>query len=101
MSARRDMPSFGDALGPLLARLGVADMEVMIELVERWDDLAGPPWSGASSPQILRHRELVVEASTTAAVRMLRYASESLAKRLSDEFGAGTVESVRVVAPER
>lgn len=101
MTSRRDIPSFGDALGPLLARLGVADMSVMTDLVERWDELAGSPWAGASTPQILRHGELVVEASTTAAVRMLRYASESLAKRLSDELGPGTVASVRVVAPER
>lgn len=96
---RGDIPEVGAVLGPLLARFGMADLSVMTELTKSWDLLAGSPWAGASKPLVIRHGELVVEANSTAAVRMLRYAAESLGKRLSDHFGDGIVESVRVVPP--
>ena len=97
----RDISVFGDLLGPTLEKLGVANLGMLIELSEHWDQLAGSPWAGNSIPQIVRHGELVVEAGSTAAVRLLRYASESLAKRLSDHFGLGSITSVRVVGPSR
>lgn len=97
----QDISPIGDLLGPTLAKLGIADLGTMIELSERWDELAGAPWAENSTPQIIRHGELVVESRSSAAVRLLRYAAESLAKRLSDHFGAGTVTSVRVIGPSR
>ena len=96
-----DISAVGNLLGPLLAKLGVAELSVLTELTEQWDSLSGSPWAGNSSPQVIRHGELLVEANSNAGVRMLRYAAESLAKRLSDHFGAGVVDSVRVVAPTR
>lgn len=99
-SKRRDPEPVSQLLQPLLARLGVAP-DVFLELSERWDELAGPPWSGTSHPQIVRNGELVVQATSPAAVRVLRYASESLAKRLGDHFGGDVISSVRVVSPDR
>ena len=97
----RDLGSIDQLIGPMLRKLGVADLSVMTTLTDDWDLVAGSPWAGASRPLIIRHGELVVEANSPAAVRMLRYAAESLAKRLSDQFGAGVIDSVRVVAPSR
>ena len=95
----RDLSALSDLLGPMLADLGVANLGVLSELAEQWNELAGSPWSGNSIPLVVQHGELVVEATTTGAVRLLRYASESLAKRLGDHFGQDVVSSVRVVAP--
>ena len=88
-------------IGPLLDKLGVANISVLTELTERWDELAGSPWAGNSTPLVVRHGELVVEAQSTAGVRVMRYAAESLAKRLADHFGPDVVTSVRVVTPSR
>ncbi len=98
---KREPSAIGDLLGPLLAQLGVANLEVMTELDRDWDLLAGSPWAGVSRPLVVRHGELVVEANSMAGVRLLRYAAESLAKRLSDHFGGSVVASVRVVPPSR
>ncbi len=96
-----EISSVRHLLGPILVKLGVADLSVLNELSERWDELAGPPWAGNSTPQIIQHSELIVEANSSAGVRVMRYAAESLAKRLSDHFGQEVVSSVRVVAPSR
>lgn len=97
----RDISAVGNLLEPLLAKLGIANLTTLTELTEQWDTLAGSPWAGNSTPQVIRHKELVVEANSNAGVRMLRYAAESLAKRLSDHFGDGVIDTVRVVAPSR
>ena len=96
-----EISPLANLLGPLLAKYGIADLAILTELTDRWDELAGSPWAGNSRPQIIRHRELVVEANASAGVRMLRYAAESLAKRLSDHYGTDVIESVRVVSPSR
>ena len=97
----RELGPIDQLIGPTLRRLGIGDLSVMTRLTDEWDVLAGSPWAGASRPLIIRNRELVVESTTPAATRMLRYAAESLAKRLSDQFGDGVIDSVRVVAPSR
>ena len=96
-----EISSVGDLLGPMLTKIGVAELSVLNELSERWDELAGPPWAGNSKPQVIQHAELVVAADSAAGVRVMRYATESLAKRLSTHFGQEVVSSVRVVAPVR
>jgi hypothetical protein len=98
---KRDLSALGEFLGPLLADLGVASLDILSELAENWDELAGSPWAGNSIPQVVRHGELLVEAQTASAVRLLRYAAETLAKGMAEHFGADVITSVRVVPPGR
>ncbi len=98
----RDRAGLTSVSGPLrdaLRRLGLADMDVLLRIMSEWDDLAGPPWAGASSPVFLRDGELTVEATALGAVRMLRYATGELMERLDDFCGPGVVQAVRVVGP--
>lgn len=88
--------------GPLretLRRLGLADMDALLRIMNEWDALAGPPWAGVSSPVFLREGELVVETTALPSVRMLRYATGELLQKLDKFCGPGVVESVRVVGP--
>ena len=85
----------------LLAKLGLPAPSVSKDLDERWEELAGVPWSGQSRPLFIREGELVVEAASPALVGMLRYAVGDLMKRLDVHLGEGVVETVRVVASNR
>lgn len=85
----------------LLSRLGLASPELLPRLRESWDQLAGPPWAGQSSPLLVRHGELIVESNSPQMVSILRYASGELLRRLDDELGPGRIETIRVSGPRR
>ncbi len=80
-----------------LQRLGVADLEVLVDLAEHWDEVAGAPWAGQSRPVVLRHGELVVEAAAGPGAGLLRYAVGDLLRRLDERFPTVDVETVRVM----
>lgn len=88
-------------LDEIFTRLGLAPLPVLEELTGRWDELAGPPWAGASSPAAVRHGELLVRASEAALVRVLAYSAPKLQARLERHFGPGVIRSVKVAAPAR
>ena len=97
-----DRPGLTSLSGPLreaLRRLGLADMDVLWRIMADWDELAGPPWAGASSPVFLRAGELTVEAAALGAVRVLRYATGDLMEKLDEFCGPGVVQTIRVVGP--
>ena len=85
----------------LLAKLGLPAPSVSLSLDERWDEIAGSPWSGQTRPLFIREGELVVEAISPALVGMLRYAIGDLMRRLDDQLGEGVVETVRVIGPNQ
>lgn len=97
----RDLQALGSLLGETLARLGVGRMDVLLALNDEWDEIAGAPWAGQSSPVILQRGELIVEAANPSGVRFLGYAADDLVRRLTDRFGPHVVDRVQVVAPER
>ena len=99
--ARREgeMVSFGDMLQSILAGFGVADLDRVRELDERWEEVAGPQWGSNSVPVVVCNGELLVEASDPRLVRMLRHDAERLVIRIADRFGRSFVTSVRVVGP--
>jgi len=88
-------------LESLLAKLGLPAPSVSKTLDERWDEMAGAPWSGQTRPMFIRDGELVVEAVSPALVGVLRYAVGDLMKRLDEHLGEGVVETVRIVSPAR
>ena len=94
-----DMVSFGDMLQSILTGLGVADLDRVRELDERWEEVAGPQWGSNSVPVVVSNGELLVEASDPRLVRMLRHDAERLVIRIAERFGRSFVTSVRVVGP--
>jgi len=93
----RDLESIGDPIRQALQRLGLTDVDQFFRLAAAWDSVAGAPWAGATEPLMLRHGELVVEAHSLSSVRLLRYATGDLQRRLDDFLGAGRVVTIKVV----
>ena len=94
-----EMVSFGDMIQSIMARLGVADLDRIRELDERWEEVAGPQWGSNSVPVVVSNGELLVEASDPRLVRMLRHDADRLVVRIAERFGRSFVTSVRVVGP--
>lgn len=99
--AMEQLPSLGDDIGRLLVALGLPPFELLQELRNRWEELAGDRWGSDTAPIVVRHGELLVEAVDHRIVRRLRYDTDRLMERLERRFGRGFVTSVRVVAPPR
>ena len=90
---------FDAALADVLRRLGMAPVEVLVDLEEHWDEIAGDPWVGVSRPVVLRDGELVVEATSAPAAGLLRYAVGDLHRRLDSRLGPGIVDRIAVRLP--
>jgi predicted nucleic acid-binding Zn ribbon protein len=97
----RDPTSLGDVLRGVLRRLGVADLELWRRIETEWAELAGSPWDSHSRPASLGDGVLVVEATSPAAVSLLRYGVTGLRARLSEQLGEGVVTEVVVRPPRR
>lgn len=93
------MIPFEDALGAALAKMGLAEPSLMLELVGEWSELAGPAWVGRATPLFVRDRVLVVEATDRGSVAVLRYGVVDLASRLTTRFGADVITGVEVRPP--
>lgn len=88
-------------LSRILATLGLPPPDLLPRLQQSWDDMAGPPWAGQSSPVLLRRGELVVESTSPQLISILRYASGELLRRLDEELGSGRIDTIRVVSARR
>jgi hypothetical protein len=81
----------------VLGRWGLGDMELFIDICDKWKDIAGERWGTQARPTLLRDGVLTVEAPHGAAT-ILRYASGELLRALDAEFGEGRVTEVRIKA---
>ena len=81
-----------------LQNLGIERLDVTLALVDEWETLAPEPWCSQALPVLLKGGELLVEAGSPQAVRLLRYAVGDLLRRLDERFGEGVVGSIRVQA---
>jgi hypothetical protein len=95
----KDLHSFGALLRTTLSGLGLERIDLTLTLLEEWDEIAGKPWAGASSPVVVKDGELIVEAGSPTAVRFLRYSTGDLLRRLDERFGEGAVRAVTVRPP--
>ena len=86
-------------VGKALKSLGIERFDVMLSLVAEWEDVAPEPWRTHATPLLLKGGELLVEAASSQAVSLLRYAVGDLMRSLDIRFGEGIVASVRVQAP--
>jgi len=93
------LESMGGLIAEALQNLGIKRLDVMLKLVDEWETLAPEPWCSHSSPLLLKGGELLVEARSPEAVRLLRYAVGDLIRALDGQFGEGAVATVRVQAP--
>lgn len=94
-----ELEHISESVDAMFARLGLTAPQDMATLTSEWEELAGQPWSGRSTPLYIRGRTLVVQASSRSMIAYLRYGEASLLDRLADRLGAGRVERVEVVAP--
>jgi len=92
---------FSTELDSMFRRMGLGDPTVLASVFDRWEELAGEPWSTRSRPRSLEESKLVVEAHNPSSVAFLRYASDTLVERLAATLGEGLITSVEVVPPSR
>ncbi len=95
----KDLHSMGALLRAALGSMGLDRIELSLTLMEEWDEIAGSPWAGASTPLVVKDGELIAEAGSGAAVRFLRYAVGDLSRRLDERFGEGVINNVVVRPP--
>ena len=101
MSRKGDLEGMGDALRRVVGRLGMGDLDVLLELREEWDDLAGPPWAGASRVVGIERGVVVVQAFEAGSVSFLRYGEAALLEAIEERFGPRVATSVKVIPPPR
>lgn len=101
MSRKGDLEGMGAALRRVVGRLGMGDLDVLLELQEEWDALAGRPWAGASRVVGIERGTVVVQAFESGLVSLLRYGEAALLQAIAERFGPGVVMSVRVIPPPR
>ncbi len=99
MSGGGDLSSFGSSLDEVFRRLGLPDPVVMARLTEEWDEIAGPPWAGRSTPLFIQDQALIVEAASPSMVAFLRYGSTDLLEALSTRLGQGIIDRIEVRPP--
>ena len=101
MSPDRDLEPLSDSVDEMFTRLGLPDPMMMATLTTEWDQLAGPPWSGRSTPLYVRGSTLVVEASSGSMIAFLRYGEADLLAKLATRFGPEKVTTVEIRSPGR
>ena len=87
----------GDLLEGLLSRLGVADPDGAVTLMEQWADIAPSPWSERAAPLAVREGALEVEVTDGATASLLRYQVRQLVAHLDERLGSGLVTDVKIV----
>jgi predicted nucleic acid-binding Zn ribbon protein len=97
----REPIPLGDLLGDLLRGLGVANPENAVALLERWHQLAPPPWAERSVPISLRNGVLEVSVADGATASLLRYQTSQLVEHLCASLGAGLVTTVSIRVDRR
>ena len=96
MSRRRDLEPIGDDVESFLSGLGMPPAADLGALVGDWEEVAGAPFAGASTPVGLASGELVVEVADGGTASLLRYRTGPLIDRLAAHFGEGVVDRVRI-----
>lgn len=101
MTSKKDLEPIGDSVTEMFAKLGLPDPETMARVSESWDEVAGGPWKGRSTPLYIKGTELVVEANSPSIVAFLRYDAGALLGRLETLVGKGKIESIDIRPPQR
>lgn len=91
---RREPSPITEVLGTIIERVAAAPAAGAI--VEEWSQVAPERWIESGRPVGIRRGVLLVEVSTGADATLLRHDTARLLARISERFGEGIVEAVRV-----
>jgi hypothetical protein len=95
------MESFETSMKEMFRRMGLPDPLLVGAIKSEWDQLAGAPWSGRSTPITIQGKTLVVEALSPSMIAFLRYGVNDLLVRIHQRLGPGLIEAVDVRGPTR
>ena len=95
---RRDRPAapISSSVEVLRRQLGLGDLSVQQQLVERWVEFVGEELAGVSSPGEIRGGELRVVVDSAAASEALSWASQRVVAAIGAEFGPHEVVTLRI-----
>lgn len=93
---RRDPEEITEVLGSIIERVGGGTGQAGATLVAEWDAIVPERWREEARPVGIRGGVLLVEVSSGAAATLLRHDTAALLSRVSERFGVGVVEAVRV-----
>lgn len=91
---RREPSPITEVLGTIIENVAAAPASGAI--VDQWSEIAPDRWLESGRPVGIRRGVLLVEASTGAEATLLRHDTGRLLARISERFGAGVVEAIRV-----
>jgi hypothetical protein len=92
----RNPEEITDILGAIIERVGTGADRDAGALVEEWIDLVPERWREGCEPVGIRDGVLLVEVQTGAAASLLRHDTAALLARISERFGPGFVEAVKL-----
>lgn len=98
--ASRDPEDITDLLGAIIEKAGSGADRPASTLVNEWDHIVPERWRDQSRPVGIRQGVLLVEVPSGAAATLLRHDTASLLSGISQRFGPGVVEAVRVRVAE-
>jgi predicted nucleic acid-binding Zn ribbon protein len=86
----------GDALDPVLRRVGGASGRITAKVVQGWESAVGAAIAAHAQPVSLRGTTLVVAVDAPAYATQLRLMTPQLLARLTELAGVGAVDAVEV-----
>lgn len=98
---RDDPEEITDVIGAIIERVGTGADRSAAALIETWDDIVPDRWRGASKPVGIRDGVLLVEVRNGAAASVLRHDTADLLRRISERFGPGLVNAVKLRVSRR
>jgi hypothetical protein len=98
--SRDDLEHISESVDDMFTKLGLPDPVVMATISSEWDQLAGPPWRGRSSPLYVHGRTLVVEAASASMIAFLRYGEKGLVESLAERLGTGVIDTIEIRSPD-
>ena len=100
--ADREPKEITELLGSIISRVGTGASVDAGTLVAEWNDIAPERWRDRAHPVGVRDSVLLVEVQSGTDATVLRHDGAELLRRISDRFGNGLVDDVRIrVAPQK
>ncbi len=100
--ADREPEEITELLGSIISRVGTGASVDAGTLVAEWNDIAPDRWRDRAHPVGVRGRVLLVEVRSGTDATVLRHDAAELLRRVSERFGDGLVDDVRIcVAPQK
>jgi hypothetical protein len=93
---RRQPEEITEILGAIIERVGPGAGRDVSALVEEWDTIAPERWHADARPIGIRDGVLLVEVTSGAVASTLRHDTTTLVTRISERFGPGLINGVRL-----